>query len=181
MKELEAQISSTNNFLTSVWGVLTIIGTIIAGVIGGYWWLQDSITERNAKVISQVAIEQIRAELDPLSTARYQEDRRRDSIERLNAEAIALRYMNRSDSLGLVLVSEMNARHKQARQLSRIEARLDTDNMDKLDDQLARIWKHLQEQEKQDSLLRDLGTKMDDIKALNRARIENVKSGDRIR
>lgn len=181
MTDIQQKAEKSTAFVNSIWGLLTIIGVAISGVIGGYWWLQDSIVERNAKVISSTAIEEMKKELDPLSRTLYLEHRRRDSIERLTAEGIALTYMNRSDSLGLVLLSEMKARSAQARQLNRIEARLDTDQMDKLDDQLARIWKHLQEQNKQDSLLQDLSGKMDEIRALNRARIENVKSGERIR
>jgi len=181
MNELEAKIGHTGNFLTSIWGVLTIGGTIVAGVIGGYWWLQDSIVERQAKVISAVAISEIKTEINPLSMAVYREDRRKDSIERINAELLAIDFMNSTDSLMLVLTAESNAREALARQIGRIEAKIDANDMVKDDDKLARIWEFLKEKERGDSTAHRLNIMMDEIRESNRRKIENVKSGDRIR
>lgn len=178
---LEAKIGSTNSFLTSIWGVLTIAGTIVAGTVGGYWWLQDSIVERNAKIISSTAIEQIKQELNPLSTAEYREDRRRDSIERINAELLALEFMHRNDSLTLVLTSEVEARKALARQLGRIETKVDAGALPAEDDKLARIWEFLKTKESNDSTDQARQDELNKRQLINEEKIKNIKSGDRIK
>jgi len=177
--ELEAKIGTTSNFLTSIWGVLTIAGTIVVGTVGGYWWLQDSIVERNAKIISSTAIEQIKQELNPLSTAEYREDRRRDSIERINAELLALEFMHSNDSLMLVLTSEVEARKALARQLGRIETKVDAQDLPAEDDKLARIWEYLKTKETNDSTDRALQDELHKRQLINEEKIKNIKSGDR--
>lgn len=181
MKELEAKIGNTGTFLSSIWGVLTIAGTIVAGVIGGYWWLQDSIVERQSKVISAAAIAEIKKEINPLSMAVYREDRRKDSIERLNAELLAIEFMNRTDSLNLVVESEVTARIAQDRQLGRIETKVDANAMPREDDKLARIWEFLQTKTATDSALQEMDKRWQKIQESNARKLEQVKSGDRIR
>lgn len=178
---IEAKIGRTSTFLTSIWGVLTIGGTIVAGVLGGYWWLQDTIVERNAAAISHAAIAEIKKEINPLSMAVYREDRRKDSIERLNAELLAIEFMNRMDSLNLVMTSEVTARRTQDRRLGRMEAKLDANSMPRDEDKLARIWEYLKARDSADSTSAQLNEMMREIRRMNEQKIENVKSGDRIR
>ena len=179
--QIASKMQQLGAFFQTIWGVLTIAGTIIGGLIGGYYWLHDTIVERNAQIISKVSIEQIRAEVDPMPKALYMNLRQRDSVERLNLEFIALEFMNRQDSMAMIMVREMKARQALVDQVNRIEAKIDASRVATKEDKLERIWEYLKTKEKQDSTDAKLNEMMIEIKSLNKEKINSIRSGDRIR
>ena len=167
--------------LKTTQGVVLTTGAILASLIGGYWWLQDSIVERNSEVITAAVIESIKQEVNPMDRTSYLEFRRRDSIERLNAEVIALRFMNRQDSMMLVFNSKIKILESVDKRLSLIELQRETDTLDQVQNQLARIFEFMQEQASIDSVRFKIEMDMNKIKKENEGRLENIKSGDRLR
>lgn len=175
------KLKNATTFFQTVQGMLTIVGAIIGMAVGGYYWLHDTIVERNAHIISRVSIEQIRAEVDPMPKKLYMNLRVKDSLERQNLEWIALEFMNRQDSLVMVMVREMRERRALADQVARIEAKIDASRLPKKEDQLERIWEYLKSKEVQDSTDQKLDEMMRQIRQINQQKIDGIKTGDRIK
>lgn len=162
-------------------GIFLTTGAIIAGVLGGYWWLQDSIVARNSKIITTAVIESIKDDINPMDRTSYLEFRRRDSIERLNAELLAIEFMTRQDSMRMVEASKDKMLGSMEKRLAYIEMKLRADTIDKVDDKLAMIMTFLQEQASIDSVRFKMELDMEARRLKNAGLIDNIKSGDRLK
>lgn len=178
-KETVENITRTGTFFSSVQGIITTIGAIAMAIIGGYIWLEDHIAERNSKIISAATVEQIKAEINPVSLATFHDYRRADSIKHINATLMALEYMNKIDSMLLIIQAQNQAIQNTMRSISRLEAKIDATTMHSDDDKLSRIWEFLKKQEARDSTQAQLTEIMSEIRRINFERIHNIKSGDR--
>lgn len=176
---IEEKVKKGKSFFTSVNGMITAAFLTVSLIVGGYVGLEKQITERNAERISEATIKSIKKELNPISRTEFLEFRRRDSIQRLNAELIALNYMNRTDSMLIVINDAPKMVKLLNKRFDRLETKVEVRELPNEDDQLARIWEFLKKREIQDSTAHQLEEMMKEIRELNRQKIQNIKSGDR--
>jgi hypothetical protein len=179
--------------LAAIKGMLITGGAIIGTLFAGYIWLQDRIVENRAEAISQAVVQKgtnaiaaaviIKADsaLNPLNRTEYLEYRRQDSIERHHAELIALDFMTRQDSIGLVVRDQSAAIDLLKKQLNRMEAKIDADAQGSRDEQLAEIWKYLKKKDEADSSRAIREAELEELERKNKDRLQKIKTGDRIK
>jgi len=160
--------------------ILLGFGGIVAALFGGYLWLEDTISQRNAEQISEAVIQKATQELNPVPLTLYLENRRKDSIERVNAELYALAFIHRQDSINLVLTAQAKAINRLLQSQKRIEAKIDADSQTTRDAQLQKIWQFLQEQQAADTTEEKILQALDQLKKQRKEQLENLKTGDRI-
>lgn len=123
--------------LTNLHGLILIIGAIIASILGGIWWFQDvmfereqKIIERNAELLSDALIEKIIEKVDPVTSSDFSlafdsltsaQERHGDS----NIE-MHLRTLRRQDTIILTLNSLQRSDAEFSTQIQNINRQLDS-------------------------------------------------------
>lgn len=164
--------------------VMTGVGAVLTTLSVGWIAYDKWSIDRNAKIISHEVVKSAREELDPLRAEEFYRFRELDSLEKAGALAVAVAYMDKTDSLIAIIGPQlvaMNAR------LARMEAKQRADTATTRDRQLAEIWRFLQHRERADSSAQQLEAIMEEIRAGNRARLEAIRTktkpavgGDRV-
>lgn len=159
-------------------GAIVAVVAIYFTVIDQLEKIEERAIKREKTLLSTLTVEAIKQEIDPLSKSTFHHFRKLDSIERINAELLALDFMNQQDSLAIVFAQHKIQMRKINESLSRLELQVSTKARDP-PDQLALIWQFLKKKELQDSTAVQLDNIMDAIREQNLKKIESTKKGDR--
>jgi len=181
VKKVGSWFSNIKTTAAAISGAILAIVTIWFTVVDQIEKIEQRAMEREKKLLSDLTIQAIKDEINPLDRKTFLECRRRDSIERVHAELLALDFMNRQDSILLVLSGDSAKFSALINRLDRLEAKLDVNQSSTDSDKLSQIWEYLKKKEKTDSTSQQINSLMQEIRRANQEKIDQIKNGDRIK
>jgi hypothetical protein len=184
--KMSTVLSTISKYSKEVKSVGIAISGGIVAVVAIYFTVVDQLAaiekravDREISLLTDLTVDAIKNEIDPLSKSYFNEVRRLDSIERMHAELIALDFMNKQDSLTIVLKQHAIHLRNITQSIAKLEMQADARARDP-PDQLKLIWDYLQKKEAQDSTEFQINSIMKAIKQQNVDRLKSIHKGDRI-